>query len=597
VPSTSGTAVQLTGVEAPGATGQYDLVLGDTGGRPDLSLTTEWGAGYLTGNTQAFQQLGRTMAYNMASMPVHAVETSTGKIPSILNAAGTPAGLGGHYELTYWGGGATPSSNINGGVKATGGTGGWSFAGSAVAHMPSGSYIVWLMEGAPPLRDIMAQYGNGQAAGLTFATGGTLPVRNMVVSGTTYYGSSTCVGNGTNQREYAWRTLALLNLVRSSINGSDEETYGRNFLHSSLEECAAYEAYKGADYLNNGLPFYDEATIPIAGATIGSQQVSPFEIGYLAGVVGLGALMEGDYEADWTTQLNFIAKWLVYVYGGNSSPACPYYANSFDISPGLSSWGASAPASYISSLADLGLSPGEQTITFANNGATITLPSGFSWTLATGDKFKPSNYQNSSNFQLGHTPPAPFSPGSVNYIVGNPSGSTFEANTGGSSIIATGATTTQTITAASWASGTKLVTITTASPHGITNNNNTIIIAGMTPAAYNGTRGATVVNTTTFTYGLANDPGTATVMGTESPLISAWFVPSGQLTCPSGMILQHNAQAPDVYVTEHAMELAIMARAGVTGASTAYTNALNRWAGSSNAAANFATGMGWAGAP
>jgi hypothetical protein len=343
--------------------------------------------------------------------------------------------------------------------------------------------------------------------------------------------------------------------------------------------------------------FVDEQSFPVASNSIGSQQVSPFEMGYTAAVLGLGQMLDGDYEAGWATQVNFMAKWIVYVYGGNGSPACPYYGNSFDVSPGLSAWGDATPGAYISTLADLGLSPAEQLVTFANSGATITLPDGFSWTLATGDKFKTTNYQNSSNFQQGHTPPAPFSPGSVNYLVGNPSGSTFEANTGGSSIIATGATTTQTITAASYASGTKLVTITTASPHGITNNNNTVLIAGMTPAAYNGERGAKVVDTTHFTYGLNSDPGTATVLGTESPLIDAWFVPSGQLSCPSGMIVQHISQGPDAFVVEHAMGLAILSQLGVAGASTAYTNAINRWAGVGNAAAIFATGMGWAGAP
>lgn len=62
-----------------------------------------------------------------------------------------------------------------------------------------------------------------------------------------------------------------------------------------------------------------------------------------------------------------------------------------------------------------------------------------------------------------------------------------------------------------WSAGT--VTVQTASPHGLTSAS-AVVIAGVTPSAYNGTYIITVTDTTHFTYALTNDPGTETVPGT-----------------------------------------------------------------------------------
>lgn len=72
------------------------------------------------------------------------------------------------------------------------------------------------------------------------------------------------------------------------------------------------------------------------------------------------------------------------------------------------------------------------------------------------------------------------------------------------------------ITSLAWAAGT--VTVTTTAPHGITNGVSfPVVIAGATPAGYNGTFTATVTGASTFTYPLVADPGLETVPGTWQP--------------------------------------------------------------------------------
>lgn len=68
----------------------------------------------------------------------------------------------------------------------------------------------------------------------------------------------------------------------------------------------------------------------------------------------------------------------------------------------------------------------------------------------------------------------------------------------------------QTVTGLSWLAGTVTVTLV---GHGYSSLN-TAIMAGCSPAEYNGTYSITVVDADTFTYALASDPGAATVLGT-----------------------------------------------------------------------------------
>lgn len=59
------------------------------------------------------------------------------------------------------------------------------------------------------------------------------------------------------------------------------------------------------------------------------------------------------------------------------------------------------------------------------------------------------------------------------------------------------------------------VTVTTASAHGIPSGETvSAVIAGVTPAGYNGTRNITSTGTNTFTFALTSNPGSVTVQGT-----------------------------------------------------------------------------------
>lgn len=73
-----------------------------------------------------------------------------------------------------------------------------------------------------------------------------------------------------------------------------------------------------------------------------------------------------------------------------------------------------------------------------------------------------------------------------------------------------------TLTGLVWASGTVTATATAALTLA-TGQTFTTTIAGVTPAAYNGTYAATVTGANTFTFALASNPGTATVQGTYLP--------------------------------------------------------------------------------
>ena len=62
---------------------------------------------------------------------------------------------------------------------------------------------------------------------------------------------------------------------------------------------------------------------------------------------------------------------------------------------------------------------------------------------------------------------------------------------------------------------TGVVTVTTTAPHGWTNADVIpVVIAGVTPAAYNGNVTATITGASTFTYPLGGSPGSVTVQGT-----------------------------------------------------------------------------------
>jgi len=77
------------------------------------------------------------------------------------------------------------------------------------------------------------------------------------------------------------------------------------------------------------------------------------------------------------------------------------------------------------------------------------------------------------------------------------------------------------IAIASWAVTTNVCTIVTASVHGLVTGNS-VVIAGMTETACNGTHSVTVTNTTTFTFALSHVDAatTADTTGTATPTVT-----------------------------------------------------------------------------
>ena len=88
------------------------------------------------------------------------------------------------------------------------------------------------------------------------------------------------------------------------------------------------------------------------------------------------------------------------------------------------------------------------------------------------------------------------------------------------------------ISTITWSGGT--VTVTTASPHGLPSGTTSGTIYGCTPTAYNGSYTFTRTGASTFTYPLASNPGTATVLGYtpfDSASQGAWT--SGGVVTPN----------------------------------------------------------------
>lgn len=90
-----------------------------------------------------------------------------------------------------------------------------------------------------------------------------------------------------------------------------------------------------------------------------------------------------------------------------------------------------------------------------------------------------------------------------------------------------------------WASGTGLVTATTAAPHGFTIGAVIqLTIAGAVPVGFNGSYACTVTTTTAFTYVVATSPGTMTTPGTYQPaaaqqltaMATTWFAQGTSLS-------------------------------------------------------------------
>jgi hypothetical protein len=599
-PSDSGSGtITVTAAAAPAGTGAFTLLIGQAGNRAELSVLGEWFmGGYLVGQAETWQRLARVMAYDGAAFQNQAVEATTGKIVPILNTA--PAGLGPTYPTTHFGIGYPPSSNVNGGAVPYGWNGGWGYGGSTAAHMPNTMFGVWLMDGSPYLRDLLVQFANTTVADATY-----IPQRNPVgpLSGTQYYGQVSCVYGQAGQRVAAWKSRDLFVGLFAARQGSDEATYLSNLVNTNMDWCAEYEAYQPANWQNNGLIFNNTGFNDPSGhinTTVSPAGFEPFFMGFMATDFAWGGLIVGDRVPGMMDQVNFVAKWLVGVYNGNGGSYCTYWSMPYESGTDKVCYGAAAPGNFTSSLADVGIQNGlESVASFQDGSSTVTVTAGANPfnplnvaglpQVVDGDIFRTMNWSANVGPSIMSAPPSPFDCGATDYYVGN---STHAANgsiqtmtlaptSGGTPIAAAGFTVTGVVNTA----GTGY-TFTTSAPHGLVttgkDNNSKVNIAGVVstgPGSFNGTFNvAQIATPTTFEVTNLTSPGIYISGGTATPGgVHGFFVPVNA-TCPpvSAGIVITNATVPENYPSYAYSALAMMTQLGVPYASTAYTNAIAR---------------------
>jgi hypothetical protein len=108
------------------------------------------------------------------------------------------------------------------------------------------------------------------------------------------------------------------------------------------------------------------------------------------------------------------------------------------------------------------------------------------------------------------------------------------------------------VTAASWASGTASITL--QFPVTLTAGSSSVTISGMTPAGFNGTFLVTGVSGNTFTYSLANNPGSGPVgfgkvtgNNLSLSITSNGTVGSSSITNVTQVIIKFNSGSPDTF--------------------------------------------------
>ena len=429
-----GSGVTLEIDSAPGTTGQFALDMQVPGGRPDISLTSEWGAAYLVGNTQAWQRLGRVMSYDQASIPVFgadATATTQQQLISFVDSANTPAGMTSRTNDNY-GGGGTPSSDINGGATPKGGQGGYIYDN---AHNPSPAYLVWLLEGGPFLRDVLIGFGEG-----SLAASYSINRRNLQIpGGALYNGAFSCTQLGTAMRAAGWVTRNVVSAAMAATQGSAEEAYFRNLLTVSTAECAAWTTYLPAAYQTTGF-IYMNQTVGGSPNTIGNTVVEGFMESFAAIGLAWGDLLQGDYVAGLGTQSTYISGWLDHFYGAGG---CPYFSTAYEFGPGLSDPGAAIPGNYVSTWGEVGIDSGVGAImNLSSSSPTVTLipATKMPWTLTPGDGIR-FTLDNTNGNGTVPAPPAPFVT-QTDYYIGNPNqaAKTFELYDTSAHAIAGGST-------------------------------------------------------------------------------------------------------------------------------------------------------------
>lgn len=513
VPTTSGPLVQATE---------------QSGGRPDISLLTEWGSAYHVGNTEAYQKQARATAYAMAGIPVYVTNSATHTIISCLNAGSSPTtgtsfigggtGLGTSDTGAYWWlAGPSFSSNVNGGSTPTVATvnntwNGWRNSDSSLdsSHWPSPLYAVWLMEGDPFLRDLLVYNGSRVIGEQAY-----LPLRNFTLDGVTYYypgGILLHTGENTRVAAWAWRDLAYA--AFACPDGSPEQAYYRTVMANCASAASAYIAYEGANYNNLGILAYVQNDCPPNTNPIASMgsPIGTFMQHYMALAAGFASLLVGDQVSGAMTIADFCAKFIVGIL--TAPGVCGYFATNYRFSFMTDDGGAAGRGNFVGSFAELGqcAADPQMHITYSNTSLDIsyTADGSIGWTPAVGDKFRPQNYANDSSSNVPPAP-SPFVDGTDYWIVNvgassTPSSGTFRLST---------------------------------------------------------TQGGPAIQASTLVSGACG-----------------WFIPSGQ-SCPlSGDI--SNGNTPDGYLQYLLAACSVQALRGATGAASAYSQALSRYGSTTN---------------
>lgn len=459
VPSTSGSGVYAMAAAAPQSVGVVSTSLGDPGERPDIGFQSEWAGAYIVGNTQGWQRLGRISAYNIWSLPAWALNSATGCQFSFLPTSLTPSsgancmggtGMGTGYGLNLeWGSGPGAIYYNDVGVPNTSGTGVWALSGTD-EHMPHSAWNVWLMEANPYLRELMYQQGSKALASSLYPYG-----RNpQLPGGTQYYGSFFTYCNQV-VRQCAWSLRSVVLAAFAAPTGSAEETYYKTLLQQTTAALADYREYQGTNYKNLGLTYNYDNFGGYSFVYSGQQIYYPnFMHTYMNIAVGMADAIMGDQVPALHTINGYIATITVGMHNVN----CGYFSTAYNLGVSRTPIGGAAPATFISSIADLGYGDaawfpivnGNSSITPVGQGVG-TLGDTTLKGLVIGSKYRPMNYD--SNTGTGGGPytvvgaPSPFVDG-TDYTITGVSGSTFttavtpsaDATYAGGIIVPSGAT-------------------------------------------------------------------------------------------------------------------------------------------------------------
>ena len=439
-PGSTFTSVAARLSVAPTSPGAFSLALAAASTRPDISLTTEWGAAYLLAATSAtpdgFQRLGRVMADAEASEPDWAINDKPGPdgfqhIPCMLSAGQTdasancPAGLigtgqtGTTFTSSSWAPPNQCSSDIEGGSCSSAGTTAslwnqWT-QGSGInrAHQPNAIYPVWLLTGDEFRRRLLILNGNGAIA----YSNNFSPLN---IQGTNYYTARSYMGYpvATTLRVAVWANRDKTMAAFAATQGSPEETYFRDALTQGSEALAVYNNYKGATYTADGVDYFDDqidTQTTTLSSSLSAFGIDNFMTGYDVVERNFACMLQGNFISGTTAGISyglcndadFVTRGTVGKYAN-----CGYNATTAFVDISRNDVGGPSPGLY-STLPDLAyLSDGNNNQFTINTDGSVTQTNGWGslFTPLVGDKWRPYDYDEPNN--VARTPAvAPFADG------------------------------------------------------------------------------------------------------------------------------------------------------------------------------------------